>query len=472
MKKDDGHIKATIVAKVNEIVHRLQREQGLETLSAIEQELQTAQEKPVDVAALKAEIQKDAFKRFLLAKNDSERLAAQQILEALRHAQNAEHLFNIDVYDKMHGKLEHRGSPALDEAGYYDDHGIIEFRMVPQASPQKTIEVYDELVKTIFSSAKKFGLSADLLNEQLNMSVWKDGKNLTSIPEGPDKVISGRILMGMLDTAEDVWPLRPHRVERLKLRNMYDVPIHAGPDAKLSGTIRVVNYDDKTSAHHYEQCGDYMGGINNSVPYRMLMMLDGVERGVNNPAYDKDIKPIKASCLVSIASTNSPLEFTFLKLLCHSCQLDEQGHVKNMDALFHRRLNGKDMAGVFAEELAGGSTEADQQRTLAFLKALKITPTGIEFPRDVEFRDMVERVSAVPIKHMKIYDSICYEGIRIPNQQVEEQRAKALRERWGNDIVDAIIHTTEKMKQPEEAKPKHWLDFIHSKKNVPWSQYK
>ncbi len=417
-----------------EYAEYIRQEFGLTLLIGVEQELNAIEVQKIDVETTKEIMCNEALSRLAAARSAGKQKRARNILDALQHATCAEHLLNIEVYDKMYGKLEHRGTPEIHSIGYYDMPGNIEFRTLPMRTPLETMKVFKELIESILFYADKLGLKIHWRSEHLNLSVWNGDHNLTSIPGAFDKDFSGRILVGMLDTNEEVRLLIPGQAKPGRY-------VNGGPTRLDS--IRIVNNDNDPAFHRFEQRDTFRYGKGKlNLPYRLLIMLEGIVKGIHHPEFTNCVKNIRA-VHISIkdreAITINNLSDTYRGFM--RIELDENYKISNIDALFakHDYLFGGNRIGKsITTELTGEGDTYDEDKVKAFYKAMKFTDTSLILPCEPEFDAMNYRIAELGIKSVKVYDSIRVSEIFIPDAASGEERILTLRERWGNKIVDII----------------------------------
>ncbi len=117
----------------------------------------------------------------------------------------------VMMYDLLHLNETTRGMLEPQEPkNYYDNKDVLEVRLKP-TDPQSAVNNHAAFMATLEELAYTYGLESGFKNERppgvhLNMSYWKEGKNLLD-PFHPEFATTGKLLLeGMLRATHDSHP--------------------------------------------------------------------------------------------------------------------------------------------------------------------------------------------------------------------------------------------------------------------------
>lgn len=412
----------------------IQKNSNLTFLFGIEQELNTTEVEEIDLPAVKQEYYNNALRKLKNARTEEGKTRAQNILDAITHATSPEHLLNIDVYNKMHGFLEFRGTPENHGKGYYDMPGNVEFRTIPLNCPMLALSTYKKLIKEIKASADKFGLKVKWRSEHLNFSIWRDDKNITSITHGGEKELAGRILAGILESNDEV---------RLLIPGMNKIGKYSSAGPNRLDNIRVVNNDQDMYFHRFEQRDVFrygMGVLN--LPYRLLIVMSGTLKGIHNYEFDKMLNFTKAVYVeITDRDTVTRLNIADTYRGIMRLELGKDFEIRNLDELFDKidhLFGGRRMGDSITAELAGEWSEEAEALVKKFFHSITFTPDSIILPTEPEFEAFAARVNQIGITSIKVYDSVRISEIFVQTKQAARQRIRGLYTTWGRNAVHHI----------------------------------
>lgn len=429
-----------ILNKVRQLEKLLEDKYGLTLLTGIEQELKTQEEFPISFDALRSKMYREA-ERMLTGSGDLE-VRGRKMIDALSLAMTREHLFIIAVYDSMHGKVEHRDTPDCYGKGYYDMPGNIEFRTVP-SKPLDSYRNYLHLKAVIDFQRKKFGLIVRWRSEQLNVSIWRGLINITGATDGEDWRVLKRALVGMLECNEEIKSL---------LRGLsvpYDAEVSIGPTRLDS--IRIV-CESLDSREHRIECRDVLlygnGRIN--LPYRLLTVVDGISRAIDNAEYENRLKAIYAVSLCGIDRHHVAelgLEETWRCL--SRLEADADGAITNIDEQFERKdtfLYGRSSASSqtvscgqkIVNELAKKTGISDVDFIKEFFRSIIIADSRLILPIEDRFKPLRAKVAMIGVDRVRIRKSLRYLGVLIADAAERSRRLSALTDRWGSEVIREI----------------------------------